>query len=365
MKRILLLLVFSASLFTAYCQNLKELETIQKGWAKKVITGVKDGNIFSLLTAFNRVWPTEPGTAILTDGENPAAQEDCYQFEIDRPNGYVSAVELGDFGQDLSACVWRRSNGHRLFAVMFRQSVGVFPYSIVLFYDYDKSKRTLTPERHPLTDFRPAYPLGESVDAVSIELPRVGKDVVVSEYIMPWGCSIKHTYKWDGMRPHWYSSTIEHLDKMERIYNDQYELAEQVNFIKYCLHDFDEDHNPELWLFSDNDDYQAIYSIRQENVQMLSSTYYKTQFSFFPDAAAICSSGGCGTGCMRADYVVLKESSPLYRFADQQDWDNTADDMVSTYFKDGVELSKAEGERIMECFKNPVEIEPDKREMTP
>ena len=68
---------------------------------------------------------------------------------------------------------------------------------------------------------------------------------------------------------------------------------------------------------------------------------------------------------MRADYVVLKDSNPLYRFADQQDWDNTADDMVSTYFKDGVKLSKAEGERIMECFNNPVDVEPDKREMTP
>ena len=98
---------------------------------------------------------------------------------------------------------------------------------------------------------------------------------------------------------------------------------------------------------------------------MLSSTYYKTQFSFFPDAAAICSSGGCGTGCLRADFVVLKDSSPLYRFVDQQDWDNTADDMVSTYFKDGVKLSKEEGESIMEGFKNPVEIESDKRDMTP
>ena len=39
--------------------------------------------------------------------------------------------------------------------------------------------------------------------------------------------------------------------------------------------------------------------------------------------------------------------------------------MVSTYFKDGVKLTKAEGERIMECFNNPVDVEPDKREMTP
>ena len=39
--------------------------------------------------------------------------------------------------------------------------------------------------------------------------------------------------------------------------------------------------------------------------------------------------------------------------------------MVSTYFKDGVKLTKAEGERIMECFKEPIDVEPDKREMTP
>ena len=52
-------------------------------------------------------------------------------------------------------------------------------------------------------------------------------------------------------------------------------------------------------------------------------------------------------------------------FADQQEWDYTAEEMVSTYFKDGVELSEVEGERIMECFNNPVDVEPDKREMTP
>ena len=365
MKRMLLFFVFSATLLTVSAQKLYELDDLRAGWAKKTITGVQNGNIIALLTAFNKAWPTAPGTAILKDGENPDAQDNEYHFEIDKPNGYVSAGELGDYGQDLAACVWRRSNGHRLFAVDYCQSVGVFPQSSVFFYDYDAAKGTLTPEPNALTRFEPSFPVGEQSDAVLFQLPKVGKDVVVNEYMTYWGFSIKHHYKWNGMSPQWTSTTIEHFDEMQDMYNSWYQGGEEIEFTKFGLIDFDEDHNPELWLFSDNEEYQAIFAIRSEKIKMVGKTYYKTQFSFFPDASAICYSGGCGTGCMRADYTVLKGSQPLYTFADQQDWNNQEDTYESTYFKDEVEISKAEGERIMERFTEPTEIVPFKHPLQP
>lgn len=359
MRKLLTLFIFSCVCLVSFAQEqnpLKELETLRYGWAKKTITGVKSGNILPLLTAFNKVWPTDPGKAILTDGSKPEAQDNEYHFVIDTPNGYVSANELGDYGQDLSACVWKRSNGHRLFAVRFTQSVGVFPHSIVLFYDFDAAKGTLTPVDHALSQFMPAFN-ESSVDAVSIELPQIGKDVQVQEYIMGWYFSIKHTYKWNGMEPEWSATTIENLDKMEKMYNDLYQMEQKIRFEKFALFDFDEDGNPELWLSTENDEYQAIFAIRANEIEMVASTYYKTHL-IFHENNVIGSAGGCGTGCFNADYIKLGDSKPVYRFSDYQEYDYQKDEMVSTYSKDGKELSKAEGERIMKTFGDVHDITP-------
>lgn len=366
MKKLLALLVLGFVTLGAFAQEqnpLKELETIRNGWEKKTITGVKSGNIIPLLTAFNKVWPTAPGTAILTDGTKPEAQDNEYHFEVDTPNGYVSANELGDYGQDLAACVWKRSNGHRLFAVRFTQSVGVFPHSIVLFYDFDAAKGTLTPESQALSAFMPAFNEAD-VDAVSIELPQIGKDVTVKEYIMGWYFSIKHTYTWNGMEPQWSATTIENYDKMEKMYNDTYQMENKIQFEKFALYDFDEDNNPELWLSTNNNDYQAIFSIKENEIQMVASTYYKTHFVFH-DNNVIGSAGSCGTGCIRADYTKLEESKPVSHFADQQDYDYQKEDMVSTYYKDGKKVTNAEGERILKSFGEVHDITPLFQRMRP
>ena len=122
MKRTLILLAFSCLFVVAFAQKNYTTDEIRTGWAKKTITGVKSGNILPLLTAFNNTWRTAPATAILKDGTNPAAQDNEYHFVVDTPNGFVSAGELGDDGEDLQACVWKRSNGHKLFAVVYTRT---------------------------------------------------------------------------------------------------------------------------------------------------------------------------------------------------------------------------------------------------
>lgn len=349
---------------SAAAQKNYTTDEIRAGWAKKTITGIKSGNILPLFTAFNNTWRTAPGTALLKDGTNPNAQDNEYHFVVDTPNGYVSAGELGDDGEDIEACVWKRSNGHKLFAVVYTRYHGLVPHPITLFYDYDATKGTLTPEFNiPLVQFMPSYH-DPSVDMVHIQLPQKGKDVVVKEYMMHWQFAINHVYRWNGTEPVWAETTIEHYGKMEKLYNDSYVFENRIQFNKYALIDIDEDDNPELWLFSDNDDYQAIYSITEGHVELAASTYYKTHFSFFPTTSTICAAGSCGTGCFRADYTVMKDSKPLYHFADQQDYNYQKDEMVSSYFKNGQPVKTKEGEQFIKRLGEPQELTPQRHQLT-
>ena len=354
MKKLFSLFVLSLSLMAASAQRYVTLDQLSDGWAQKNLTGVKDGNILTLLTAFNKVWPTTPATELL---KRPITNNDgdTYDIVVDRPNGYVSAQELGDDGEDIAACVWKRSNGHKLFAVVYTRYHGLFPHPIALFYDYDAAKQTLTPEPNELSRFKPAY-TDATVDVVHIQLPQHGKDVVVQEYLMGWHTSIKHTYKWDGMSPRFSHVNIEHLDKMRSLYDVRFDNGEVSKFTKFALYDFDEDDNPELWLSSENEEYQAIFSIVAGDIQMLSATYYKTHFMFHPNV--IGAAGGCGTGCFSAEYVIIEKSKAQHTFVDFQEYNYETDEVSHSYSFDDKDISTQEGEHIIDSFGEPQDVTP-------
>ncbi len=357
MKRYSALFLLSLSFFVSYAQKNYDIDEIRAGWAQKTITGVPDGNILTLLKAFNKTWRTVPATELLAHPVSNENHEDAYAIVVDRPNGYVSAAELGDDGEDIEACVWKRSNGHKLFAVVYTRYHGFTPHPISLFYDYDAAKGTLTPEFDvPLVQFLPAYS-DPSVDFVHIELPQKGKDVVVTEYITPWSMTVKSTYRWNGMQPEWASTTIENMGQMSKKFDDNNLLDEKVAFSKFALHDFDGDDNPELWLSADNEENQAIYTIRDGEIDMVASTYYKTHFSFHGDNV-IGTSGSCGTGCFSAEYVVLDKSRVAHTFVDFQEWNFQKETMDHTYTLDSRELSQKAGEQWLEYVGNPKEIAP-------
>ena len=360
MKKLLALLLLincQRSTIKCFAQKYYDIDEIRYGWAKKTITGVKSGNILPLLTAFNNTWRTAPATELLAHPVTNENFEDSYAIVVDTPNGYVSAAELGDDGEDIEACVWKRSNGHKLFAVVYTRYHGLTPHPIALFYDYDATKGTLAPEFDvQLVQFLPSFS-DPSVDFVHISLPQKGKDVVVTEYLMPWGLTITQTYKWNGMEPQWDSTAIEKYNQMCQQFDNKYQLGEKVTFDKYALIDFDEDNNPELWLSAENDENQAIYAMGHDKIEMVASTYYKTHF-IFHENNVIGSAGSCGTGCFNADYVKLEQSKPLYRFTDFQEYNYQKDEMFSTYSKDDKKLSQAEGERIMKSFGEVKDIIP-------
>ena len=130
-------------------------------WRTKTIN-VKDGgqapDVVKLLRAFNQAMPTwvvgevlnqadhpakgtrQSGTASIWDGE----EEDDYRILIDRRNGYLDLESQTDIDQ-MSACVWRKENGHRIFAVSLYEQ-HVMPQNLLCWYDYDPKTQTMTPE---------------------------------------------------------------------------------------------------------------------------------------------------------------------------------------------------------------------------
>ena len=119
----------------------------------------------------------------------------------DVANGYVSINDAGTDAEYMSACVWRRSNGHRLLALNLGSPCDP-SVDFVCFYDYDPNAKTMTPEPDILTGRKAML----SDNQFSHCLPRKGKDMVVYEY-EGWNCT-SHIYRWDGMKPV-YSRSVE------------------------------------------------------------------------------------------------------------------------------------------------------------
>ena len=159
---------------------------VEKYWKTRTINVPgHSSDIVALFEAFYAVWPTEEGNRIVHI-TNPALAPDDTNFEegseIDRKNGYVESAwyenEDGpDEGEEeigmVTACVWKRKNGHKLFAVNF----GAVK-SFLCFYDYDPDKRTLTPEESPIKKEHLYYP---DKKPVFYTLPHHGKTLEVVE----------------------------------------------------------------------------------------------------------------------------------------------------------------------------------------
>ena len=75
----------------------------------------------------------------------------------------------------VSACVWKRNNGHKLFAVNFHVLGG---NDFVCFYDFDPVKRTLTPEESPVKREHLKSP---EKSPLWYDLPHQGKTMTVVE----------------------------------------------------------------------------------------------------------------------------------------------------------------------------------------
>ena len=208
MRRVLIcIMVLMAFAGSSSAQKTLDNSEVNSQWRTKKIS-VKDGgqtpDVVTLLRAFHQALPTwavsqvlkqadhpakgtrQSGTAAIWDGE----EEDDYRILIDRRNGYADLASQTDIDQT-AASVWRKDNGHRIFALSLFQQHGN-PQNVLCWYDYDPQTQTMTPDKSPLDDFKPSA----KGAFVAYELPMTGTDFNIIEYY-PSLPAITHVYKWN------------------------------------------------------------------------------------------------------------------------------------------------------------------------
>ena len=200
-------MVLMAIAGSSSAQKTLDNSEVNSQWRTKKIS-VKNGgqtpDVVTLLRAFHQALPTwavsqvlkqadhpakgtrQSGTAAIWDGE----EEDDYRILIDRRNGYADLASQTDIDQT-AASVWRKDNGHRIFALSLFQQHGN-PQNVLCWYDYDPQTQTMTPEKSPLDDFKPSA----KGAFVAYELPMTGTDFNIIEYY-PSLPAITHVYKWN------------------------------------------------------------------------------------------------------------------------------------------------------------------------
>ena len=206
MKRIVFLLFLFACV-SMQAQNLT-IEEVAARWQSRTIKvpgGGEKPYIVKLLHAFHKALPAYASEAVVNLSKDPKftyMKDEEYENEIivDRKNGYVCDDAGGTDSSSMEACMWRRTNGHRLFAIVLSQPVDPC-IDVVCFYDYDPKTATMTPEEGPLKGFK----LKADKFNRYFKLPRTGKDFIVGEYLDDE--LVEHIFTWDGMNHH-FSKTV-------------------------------------------------------------------------------------------------------------------------------------------------------------
>ncbi len=189
------------------------ITVIADGWRDKTIaanTTEAEPDVMTLIKAFNEAWPTDVVDSLIAEvGDKRFVSKDvtddghsCHVY-VDCDDFNCASYDHGDTGaQAMDARVYRRENGHTLFAIRLEQ-LNPEQKLFCCFYDYDPKTHVMTPEKEPYADLKRKwtdssleYSLGEYYDQtiIVLEVSPDGKE------------SVFHHYAFDGMK-HTYSST--------------------------------------------------------------------------------------------------------------------------------------------------------------
>ena len=350
MKRHLVILCSLCLAMFACKESEKPIMTIDQvneSWQNTVIKGVKNADVMDMVTAFHKQWPTQSVTMFLKDIQLPEEQRQ-YLSNYFQEDGYLFFAEGSDDpdAESMEARVWQRTNGHQLLGISFFQRSSQVK-SFMAFIDYDPSAQTLTPDANAFKPYVPSFANTE----VGYVLSPEDDNLVANEYFFHWWSVLRHVYSWDGMNftgpeTEFYDVT-EIMDEFDR----EYMTYEMGDFSKYALIDIDEDGEPELWLSTEDEEYQAVLSIVEGNVTIIAGKDFKRQLIFYKSVVG--DAGGCGTGCYYTHYTKLKNSAPEYQFSDLTSYVFETDGVEDEYEKDGELLTQEEADAILESFGEP------------
>lgn len=345
MKKTMFLIVVMAFAIGGYAKQNVTVQQIRDGWQSKnlqvQVNDKQQANILQLVTAFQQAWPTYSGGELLKFANSKEPYDNTDKV-VDLKNGFVRYSEDdpdSESDEYLEACVWKRKNGHKLFAVSM-SCMTPSELVVLCFYDYDPATQTIVPEKSLANFFTPSFPWYR----YRAWLPQTGKNLEVVEYL--GGVTIVHTYSWDGMKPSNPKTRIEEIDMCWGSFRDQYYFGDGNNlFTQYALTDIDEDGIPEMILQSDNEEFRAVYST-YPSLTLLAGENGSRFLSFYKNA--VCHSGSCGALCMSSAYVILGNSIQKSFLREESEWDNRIDSYgESKYYLDRKEISKAEGEKMV------------------
>lgn len=192
----------------------KDLSAIAKGWHKKTVPVVKDGenpDIMELLIAFNRVWPSQAVETLIakvgnkkfytTDMGDGDIYMDCEDFNCASYNG-------GDKdGQRMMSRLYRRENGHTLFVICL-ELANRKQTQFACFYDYNPQTTVMTPEAVPFKEFKPQE-AGSSVEVYSLG-SEYDQEILLKETTKS-GDTIFHHLPFNGMM-HQYDHSGDEVD---------------------------------------------------------------------------------------------------------------------------------------------------------
>lgn len=352
MKNKTLLFVALLGLVMVACKQEKPIMTIDQvneQWQTATIKKVQSDDVIDMVKAFQKQWPTNCVAMYLEDVKLPEAEQQYLSF-YDPENNYAMFAEGSDDwdAEGMEAKIWQRTNGHKLFAIAFDQYSSDVK-AFVAFFDYDPAKKTLTPETCLPNSFTPS---GYNA-IVGYLLPQYGELIEVNEYFWNWWYPLRHFYEWDGMNFTEPEVVFEGMDEIMDEYYDDYMTYEMDDFSKYALIDIDEDGEPEIWLSTEDEEYQVVLSVVEGEVKILAGQDFKRSLFFYKGVVG--DAGGCGTGCYYVQYTILKNSAPESSLNNMQSYNFETDGVDDEYYKDGEAITNEEGDALIESFGEPVE----------
>lgn len=354
MKKTIIIAIALTTAFVSAAQKNLTIDQVYDRWGKHTLKS-SDAKVTSFVKAFNSVLPTYSATEFLREAALPEAKRN-FLVTVNNKVGYASFAEGSDdrSSESMTARVWNRPDGHKLFAIVFSQLTSK-QQTFALFYDYNPANGSLTPDY----DYLKYFKVSSGNSLFSINLPTEGNNLVVREYFMNWWMGLQHIYKWNGNGLFWDRTEIDNIDTMCYQYRDTYYSDSEQPFEKYDLIDLDGDGEPELWLSSDNEESQAVYSICQGKIKLLAGKDFKRHPFFYRNVAG--DAGGCGTGCFYTQYNVLEKSMVKERLTNMQSYNMETDNLDDEFELNGKAISISKGQSMVKAFGKPVEHQPDWR----
>lgn len=288
------------------------------------------------LTAVNNKWHFDALTAYLTEkkgklGSLTYASSD--DLENDELNYYFTSKIL------------KKSDGSYLYAYIHGHSEGTG--NSLCFFSYNSGTSEFTPYKSPVSKISADYKYTDNASSFNEDSDNLSTYMIFlynesDEATM----SIEHVYSWDGSSYRLKGANIWADGKLKTDYD-----PEMKNRSKMALLDVDGDSIPELWISTEDGNYQEMYSLFDGIKLIADSSFGPPSFTFTKNGVMVSDPDG-----FNHKYTSLKDSNPkdIYRAGCMIKGEKE----VCSYFINGKKMSEKEWNSKASFLNRTKEIKP-------